>query len=223
MRMNLSFRLNTFVQSVALMALLGGCSPRAAADYHRIAAAEHDLIPPLYRGPLTVEGRRGGTLEVMRSEGGNRRIDRSYSSGASHLIALPAEGVVFHWTDFERQKNFLQTTKMAPEMRAVLQRWIGRERAQLLGPCAGAGENGSLYRFTRGPNLKGPGGNFIQACITPDGIVLTEALGSAVLGAGSDPTKAATEVTFYATSVRRDPVAADTFKVPAGLRDPHAD
>jgi hypothetical protein len=122
--------------------------------------------------------------------------------------------------DFGRDEGVIQTRKMAPETRAVLPRWKGRERAQRLGACSGAGEVGSTYRFTRGPNLKGPGGNFIEACITPDGVVLTEALGSARLGAGADPTKAATTIIFHASSVRRGPLAADTFKVPAGLSGP---
>jgi hypothetical protein len=211
---------NTLLCLAALMALMGACSPKAAQDYRRIAARERDPVPPLYQGPIMVEGMSGGTPQVTSSDGGKRRIDQTYSSGTSHSIALPGDGVIYHWLDFGRDKGVLRTSKMARGTRAVLRRWNGRERAQRLGPCSSAGERGSTYRFTVGPNLKGPGGNFIEACITPDGVVLTEAVGSAPLGAGVDPTKAAATIFFHASSVHRGPLAADTFKVPAGLSGP---
>jgi hypothetical protein len=64
---------NAAAQLVALMALVGGCSPKVAEDYQRIAAAERDPVPPLYQGPVMVEGMSGTTPKMTSSDRGNRR------------------------------------------------------------------------------------------------------------------------------------------------------
>jgi len=204
------------IPSIALSLSLGGCDLSAVAEYQRIATMEHDIVPPLYQGPLVVEGTFGGIHQVSYSEGGRRRIDLLVSSGASHALADPQQGLVYRWSDFGRDKGVLHAARMAPETRAALERWLGHKEAQRRGRCVAAGEVGDTYRYTRGPNLQGPGGNYIEACITRDGVVLSEGMGADPIG--DSGRHSAYKAHLLVISVRRTPLPPDVFKLPAGLR-----
>jgi hypothetical protein len=207
----------TIGASLFVMAALSGCDLAAGSAYRRIRAAEDDPVPPLYQGPLVVEAIQGDTPRVTYSQAGKRQMEWRDSSGSTHALADPVAGAVYRWTDFGPEKGVLHRVPMATETRAVLRRWKGRTLAQRLGPCSAAGEAGVIYRYTQGPNLKvGSAGSYIQACITPDGVVLTEGIGAEKLGdRGSHlPLKPI----FVATAVRRGPLPPGAFEVPPDLR-----
>lgn len=203
------------VSSIAalILPLLAGCDSKADAAYRRIAAKERDVVPLSYRGPLTVEAVDGLTTEIAYSENGKRRIDRSYSSGSSHSLWDFDGGVLYRWTDFGPDRGMLRISILSG---AAYERWRGKEKAQRLGPCSAAGERGFIYRHTRRPNVKEPGGVYEEACITRDGVVLSESGGAEILagkGFHSPPVRH-----FVATTVRRGPLPPGVFSVPTSLR-----
>ncbi|WP_293682352.1 hypothetical protein [uncultured Phenylobacterium sp.] len=211
MRTNALTLARSIAAPIALLGLLGGCDLRAA---RRNAAMEQDPIPPLYQGPLTVEANSGSTPMVTYSQSGKRRIDRSYSSGAAHMLLDVDQGVIYRWAEFERDKGVLHVGPMSAGAKANGLRWEGRKEAQRLGRCSAAGETGFVYRHTRDADLKGPE-YYQEACITTDGVVLSQGVGSMTVGSSGRPSPATPS--YLATAVRRGPLPAGVFAVPQGL------
>jgi hypothetical protein len=195
--------------SLVSAALLAGCNPVNSASYRRQAAAEHDPVPPLYRGSLTVEYVVGRSPEVVKTLNGSRRIDWTYSSGEAHAIFNPTLGKTFYWSTFGPGKGKLEARRASPVSNVLLRRWYGRETAERLGPCAFAGETGRWYRYKRPPNFKEGDREFVQACITADGVLLAEGVYRRVLDPHLNFTRA--------VRVSRAPLTPDLFNPPTNL------
>lgn len=73
-------------------------------------------MPPLYRGPLTVEYVDGQTPEVVYTSNGSRRIDWTYTSGQSHLIINESLGETFDWANFGPRRGTLQSGPVSPAL-----------------------------------------------------------------------------------------------------------
>lgn len=195
--------------SLVAAALVAGCNAVASPSYQRLAAAEHDPVPPLYRGPLTVEYVVGRTPEVVQTLDGSRRTDWTYSSGEAHDIFNPNLGRTFHWSTFSPDKGKLVSRPASPVLNVLLRRWHGRETAERLSPCSFAGETGRWYRYKRPPNFKEADREYVQGCITPDGVLLAEGVYRKAL----DP-----HVNFTrAVRVSRSPLPANLFDPPTNL------
>ncbi len=150
---------------------LAACNEIAAQ--RREASFEVDPVPAFYGGPLTVEYKGIFGPEVFYSEQGWRRVD--HGAGGVRSIDDPVRHEVYVWMDWAPMRRAV-VRPMTRQARASMWRWRGVTKAQWRGPCKAAGEQGSLYMIVRGPDLEALRTRHYMACLTSDGVLLSEGL-----------------------------------------------
>jgi len=190
---------------VAVAALLSACNPLQYAEYRHAASAERDPVPPLYQGPLTVEYQWDHRPAVFYTDHGFQRLDLGAPPYTAHVVADVRQPYRYFWRDSGPQKGQIETERTPSGLEANLRQW--RARAEGLGSCSFAGETGRWYRTLRAPNFKGWDREYVQACITADGVVLADAVYAGKL----DPNR----IGRWAIRVERGPLPTWVRSIPA--------
>jgi hypothetical protein len=178
--------------------VLVGCDQIAAQ--RREASFEVDPVPAFYDGPLTVQYDGIYGPQVIYSERGWRRIEQKAPS-SSRSLHDPVRHKVYTWMDWAPMRR-PRVYPMTREERTSIWRWRGVTKAQWRSGCKAAGEQGSLYLIVRGPDLEALRTRHYMACLTSDGVLLSEGL---QWPEGYRPD-------YKAITVARGPLPAETFK-----------
>lgn len=171
-----------------------GCSPD-----HQAAP------PPAYKGPLILEGIGRGNTATEYRDGARLKIERRIGRCTFHrLYSMPA-GKSYSWSFCQSGGHEVEIAKISllPEPHFFPR----SPQAKSSGVCSVAGEAGTVWRFRRPANIKGANGEYDEACISADGIVLQEAL---LL-----PDLSGRQVNWTATRVTRERPPQQVFDPPA--------